>query len=205
MSRGGEICIVDDDAAMRDSLGALLGAYGFAVRSFGSGQTFLDAVRTLKADCILLDIQMSPPDGIEVLTRLGASGIDTPVVIMTAHGNVAIAVRAMQTGAFDFVEKPFAPEDLLARLRRAIEGGHLTRSRRARADSVRARLGRLTPRERDVFTHLAHGRANKVIARALGISPRTIQIHRARVMDKMEAENLADLVRMALDVGEAQD
>lgn len=203
MSPEGNICIVDDDAAMRDSLAALLGAYGFGVRCFDSGQAFLDSVGTLSADCILLDIQMAAPDGIEVLSRLGASESDIPVVIMTAHGNVAIAVQAMQTGARDFIEKPFAPEDLLARLRRAIEGNHQTRSRRARAETARARRARLTPRERDVFMHLAHGRANKVIARALGISPRTVQIHRARVMDKMEAENLADLVRLALDLGEA--
>lgn len=201
MSGEEEICVCDDDAAVRDSLSALLAAHGFRVRCFASGQALLAAARSLDADCLLLDLRMAGLDGMAVQAGLAEIGRDIPIVMMTAHGNVTLAVQAMRAGAQDFVEKPIDPNDLIARLRRAIREGRAVRSRRADAEAVRTRLSRLTMRERAVFERIAAGRANKAIARELGISPRTVEIHRARVMDKMEAANVSDLVRMALAAG----
>jgi two-component system response regulator FixJ len=198
-----KIIIVDDDEAIRDSLRALLEARGFEVRAFASGPELLAALDPACSGCLLLDIRMPAMDGLEVQKALSERGSALAVVMMTAHGDVPMAVRAMKAGAADFLEKPLEPELLLSAVRLALRRapGRAPSAVREDVALVEQRLAQLTQREREVLDRLVAGRSNKVIAYELDISPRTVEMHRARVMQKMEAQSLSQLVRMALALG----
>lgn len=191
------IYVVDDDEAVRDSLEALLLAEGYDVDGFGSAEAFLTRGDPSSASCCLLDVRMPGKDGLTLLGELAEKSISIPVVVMTGHGDVPMAVKAMKLGAVDFVEKPFDASVMLAAIRAALRSAPKGTAIAADPDLTR-RIGRLTPRERDVMEHLVIGRSNKEIGLELGISPRTVEIHRARLMEKMMAGNLAELVRMAM-------
>jgi two-component system response regulator FixJ len=200
------IFIVDDDEAVRDSLQLLLQAAGFPqIGAYGSSLQFLGAAAPQPGDCLLLDVRMPDMDGLEVQAELNRRAIRLPVIVMTGHGDVPIAVRAMKAGAADFIEKPFQDDVLIASVRRALAlSAETTRVSEEVSETVR-RLETLTAREREVLEGMVAGHPNKVIAHDLGISSRTVEIHRARVMDKMDARSLSVLVRMSLAAGVAPD
>ena len=193
--------VVDDDDAVRDSLEALLGASGFDTVTHANGPLFLNAYNPDATLCVLLDVRMPQMDGLEVQEHIASRGDAPPVIIITGHGDVTMAVRAMKAGAFDFVEKPFVPRALVERVEAAVRWAATSRAERQRTEDAHMRLGALTPREMDVLRQLLIGHANKVIARELGLSPRTVEVHRARVMEKTGAESLSHLVRMAIAAG----
>ena len=191
------VVVVDDDAAVRDSMRALLESAGYEVKDYASAKTFLkDPVPV--GGCLVTDIRMPEMDGLELQEEITKRGMDIPVVIMTGHGDVPLALRAMKAGALDFVEKPFDDEGMLASVQRALLIGHQERARQAEAKAAQELIALLTPRERNVLEKLVAGRSNKVAAYELGISPRTIEIHRANIMDKMHARSLSEVVRIAL-------
>ncbi|MCC6913853.1 MAG: response regulator [Rhodospirillaceae bacterium] len=194
----GSIFVVDDDAAVRDSLAALLEAEGFAVEPFESARAFLDGFRPKEACCVIADIRMPDMDGLELQEEIIRRGWGLPVVIITGHGDVPLAVRAMKAGAVDFIEKPFDDEVLRAGIERGLAQSRRTRGESAAAQEAETRIAQLTAREREVMEHLVAGRPNKVIAHRMDISPRTVEVHRGRVMEKLQAHSLSDLVRMAL-------
>lgn len=192
------VLVVDDDAAVRDSLQAMLEAEGFAVELFADAQQFLDGYRPSTDACLLVDVRMPGMNGIELLGKLATRPSSPPVIIITGHGDVPMAVEAMKLGAVDFIEKPFAAEAIVRSIRDALAAvGRMTATER----EIEQRLMRLTEREREVLEELVIGHSNKAIARELGISPRTVEIHRARVMEKMQADSLSHLVRLALAAG----
>ena len=191
--------VVDDDLAVRQALAFLLAADGLAVRVHESANAYLDAV-TSPGGCIVTDVRMPEVDGIEFLRRLRHKGPMPPVIVMTGHADVPLAVEAMRAGAIDFIEKPFDDEVLLAAVRAALDRGRRTAERHAAVAETGRRIAALSERERQVLDELMAGSPNKVIAQALGISPRTVEIYRANVMAKMQAGSLAELVRMALMV-----
>jgi two-component system response regulator FixJ len=197
----GTVHVVDDDAAMRDSLRMLLEVSGYAARTHDSGVALLEEAARRDANepgCVLTDVRMPEMDGLELLRRLRALGVRLPVIVMTGQGDVAIAVQAMKAGAVDFLEKPFAVEALLDAVRRALEQSARQHEVAATAAEATARLATLTPREREVLDLLVSGLPNKAIANTLGASPRTIEVHRARVLEKLRAHSLPDLVRLVL-------
>jgi two-component system, LuxR family, response regulator FixJ len=200
-SESGIVHVIDDDEALRESLMFLLRAADLDVKSHSSAAAFLDALPAADLHCIITDVRMPGLSGIDLLRRLKELGIGVPVIVITGHGDVPLAVEAMKFGAIDFFEKPFDDEALLKSVRSALrqQSGEIRR-RTERAD-IESRLAALSPRERDVLGGLVAGRANKQIAFDLGISPRTVEIYRANLMDKMRAGSLSDLVRMALIVG----
>jgi two-component system response regulator FixJ len=191
------ILVVDDDNAVRESTCALLKSAGLKVKDYASAKALL-ADHPQTGSCLIADIRMPEMDGLELQEEVVRRGIDLAIIIMTGHGDVPLAVRAMKAGALDFIEKPFDDETMLSSVRRALEINKQTRDRRAEAKAAQELLALLTPRERTVLEQLVAGRSNKIAAHELGISPRTIEIHRARIMDKMNARNLSDLVRIAL-------
>lgn len=195
------VIVVDDDEAVRDSLEILLAAEGFLVQTYGSAAQLLAEPALPAHGLLLLDVRMPEIDGLELQRRLVARGDTLPVIVMTGHGDVPIAVRAMKAGAADFIEKPFTAEAIVAAIRQAVAGGRQKRAAGEAAEAIRLRLDGLTPREREVLERLVVGRPNKVIAYELSISPRTVEIHRARVMEKMQADSLSHLVRLALAAG----
>lgn len=195
------IYLVDDDPAVRDSLSVLLEVEGFQVVAFESAETFLAAWTPGRRGGLLLDVRMPGMDGLELLERLHRLDPALPVVVMTGHGDVPLAVRAMKAGALDFVEKPLAQPTLLEAVRALLAHDAERESRRREEGAVRERLAGLTPREREVLDRLVAGQPNKVIAYELGISARTVEVHRGRVMEKMAAKSLSHLVRMALQGG----
>ena len=195
------IYVVDDDDAVRESLTALLESAGLTVEAHASGRKFLEALALARSGCLLLDVRMPDMGGLELQEILAARGISLPTVIITGHGDVPLAVKAMKAGAVDFIEKPFKDEVILDCIRRALALDERVRRQQSSAAEVRALMARLTPREREVLEQLVIGQSNKVIAFELGISPRTVEIHRARVMEKMRAQSLSHLVRMALVAG----
>lgn len=194
------IFIVDDDEAARDSLAILLESADYRVEAFASGRSFLERVPTTQNGCALVDIRMPEIGGLELQDALKERAIEIPIVFVTGHADVPVAVRAMRAGAIDFVEKPFTAEVILDAVERALEQAALLHERTATATTARSRLEQLTEREREVFEQLVEGHPNKVIAAKLDISPRTVEIHRSRVMDKTGARSLSDLVRMAIAV-----
>ena len=192
------IFIVDDDAAVRDSLEALLDAEGFAVEAFDSAKSFLNGFKPRDVCCLIADIRMPDMDGLELQEEILRRGLGLPVIIVTGHGDVPLAVRAMKAGAVDFIEKPFDDEALRSSIARALEQSRRSRGESAAAQEAETRIAQLTVREREVMEHLVAGRPNKVIAHRMDISPRTVEVHRGRVMEKMQARSLSDLVRLAL-------
>jgi two-component system response regulator FixJ len=197
----GTIHVVDDDEAIRRSLSFLLKTSGFAVRTYEGGQPFLKESGTLDPGCVLLDVRMPDIDGLEVQKELRARGIMIPVVIMTGHGEVDMAVAAMKAGASDFIEKPFEKAALLACIKAATQQAFAQRGAGARAEEARDRLNVLTEREHEVLQGLVRGLPNKTIAYDLGISPRTVEIHRANLMTKLEVHSLAEALRIAFQSG----
>jgi two-component system response regulator FixJ len=196
------IFIVDDDDGVRDSLQLLLQAAGFQqIGAYESSLRFLDAAEPRPGDCLLLDVRMPDMDGLELQAELNRRALRLPVIVMTGHGDVPIAVRAMKAGAADFIEKPFTDDLLIDCVRRALALSAETLRLSEEASEILRRLQTLTAREREVLEGMVAGHPNKVIAHDLGISPRTVEIHRARVMEKMDARSLSALVRMALAVG----
>ena len=191
------VFVVDDDADIRDSMRLLLEVAGFKVRSFTSAKHFL-ADDQPKHGCLIADIRMPDMSGLELQEEVTRRHIDLPVIIITGHGDVPLAVQAMKAGAIDFLEKPFSDDMILASVRRALEVGSRARGRAAETKAAKDLLSALTPRERGVLDKLVQGRSNKVVAYELGISPRTVEIHRAHIMNKMEASSLSDLVRLVL-------
>ncbi len=201
MSADRIVFVVDDDDAVRDSLCALLESDGFKTEGFATGQAFLDTYSPDDSGCLIVDVQMPGMSGLELQARLAAQQIDVPIIVITGHGDVPIAVQALKAGALDFFEKPFTDDTILDSVRRALEHSEQLQKEKSLAADAAARIARLTAREHDVLEQLVTGRPNKVIAYELGISPRTVEIHRARVMEKMQARSLSHLVRMALAVG----
>jgi two-component system, LuxR family, response regulator FixJ len=193
--------VIDDDEALRDSLTFLLRTADLEVMSHSSAVAFLESLPLTGLTCIITDVRMPGLSGIDLLRRVRELGIEVPVIVITGHGDVPLAVEAMRFGAIDFLEKPFDDEILLQSVRAALrQQAGATKRQSERAD-IEGRLSTLSPRERDVLGGLVAGRANKQIAFELGISPRTVEIYRANLMDKMQAGSLSDLVRMALIVG----
>ncbi|MGZ5939497.1 MAG: response regulator FixJ [Rhizomicrobium sp.] len=197
MTNKAVVVIVDDDAAVRDSMRSLMESAGYLVKDYPSAGAFLKEP-VPPGGCLVTDIRMPEMDGLELQEEIAKRGIDLPVVIMTGHGDVPLAVRAMKAGAMDFVEKPFDDEAMLASVQRALLVGHQERARLAESKAAQELIALLTPRERNVLEKLVAGRSNKVAAYELGISPRTIEIHRANIMDKMHARSLSEVVRIAL-------
>lgn len=193
--------IIDDDEAMRESLIFLLRTAQIEAEAFGSAQAFLASLPDDRLSCVITDIRMPEMSGLDLLRRLRELKIDVPVIVVTGHGDVPLAVEAMKFGAIDFLEKPFDDEVLLASVRSALQRQQGQAKRHAERADIEGRIAALSNRERDVLGGLVAGRANKQIAYDLGISPRTVEIYRANLMDKMQAGSLSDLVRMALIVG----
>jgi two-component system, LuxR family, response regulator FixJ len=189
--------IVDDDPAIRDSLHVLLEASNFTVRAHDSAAAFLAVAPELRG-CVLTDVRMPGIDGLELQRRLNEHDMRLPVIVMTGQGDVPVAVAAMKAGAVDFLEKPFEDEALLGAVRRALEESKRRQEVEAEAAAARALLGSLTPREREVFDLLVTGLPTKAIANKLGASPRTIEVHRGRVFEKLHAGSLPDLVRVMI-------
>jgi two-component system, LuxR family, response regulator FixJ len=191
------VVVVDDDAAARVSLERLLTVAGYAVRSFESGLAFLEAPDVPRAACVVTDLQMPLVSGLDLQKALAARGIVVPTVFVTGFGTVPTSVQAMREGAVDFLEKPADPGALLDAVERAVARGRTLSARAGQAAEVRARLEQLTPRERQVFEGVVQGLPNKQIAAQLGIALKTVKVHRGRVMQKMAAQSVADLVRFA--------
>ena len=195
------IYVVDDDDAVRAALRALLETAGYRTARFESGVAFLDSLDTVRGACVLLDVKMPELDGLEVQRRLNDRGVTLPVIIVTGHGDIAMAVQAMRAGAVDFLEKPVSRDRLLEAVARAIDTGRDARQDRRERSDIGARLGALTSRERQVLEQLVMGRTSKVVAHDLGISSRTVEVYRRNVMAKMDACSLSHLVRMTLVAG----
>lgn len=191
------IVVVDDDADVRESIRALLETSGYRVRDYASAKSFL-ADHVSQGGCLIADIRMPEMDGLELQEEVSRRDFDLPVIFMTGHGEVPLAVRAMKAGAIDFIEKPFDDDAILDSIQRALETGQRARDWTAEVQAARQMIDMLTPRERTVLDQLVSGRSNKIAAHELGISPRTVEIHRAHIMSKMKARNLSDLVRVAL-------
>lgn len=195
------VYIVDDDDAVRDSLSVLLEACGHHVRSFGLAREFLEAAPALPLGCLIADIRMPEMDGLELQRHLAEGALRFPMIVITGHGDVPLAVRAMKAGALDFIEKPFATPTILASVEAALARLDAEDGRDPAAVAATEKLNLLSPREREVLDGLLAGLPNKTIACDLAISPRTVEIHRARVMDKMGARSLSELIRLALAAG----
>jgi two-component system response regulator FixJ len=189
--------LVDDDEAIRRSVGFMLKTSGFHVRAYESGVELLKGAANLEPGCILLDIRMPGMDGLEVQSALRDKGVTLPVIIMTGHGDVTLAVQAMKAGAVDFIEKPFEKAVLLSAIEHGVERLKKSAANQDRADEAAVRLQALTPREREVLDGLAKGLPNKTIAYDLGISPRTVEIHRANLMSKLGVRSLSEALRIA--------
>jgi two-component system response regulator FixJ len=201
MPRDQCVYIVDDDEAVRDSLSLLLESKGYMVKSFVSAPEFLAAAASLPVGCLVVDIRMPEMDGLELQQHLTDRSLDFPLIVITGHGDVALAVRAMKAGAVDFIEKPFASEAILSSLAAALSRLTTPSEEDLAKVSATAKLALLSPRELQVLQGLLAGLPNKSIGYDLGISPRTVEIHRARVMDKMGARTLSELIRLALAGG----
>jgi FixJ family two-component response regulator len=190
------VFIIDDDSRMRVALRALLKSVGIESEPFASAQEFLDFYQPARQGCALLDIRMPGMDGLELQKELGRRSLTLPIVFITGHADVPIAVEAMRRGAFDFLEKPFRDQALIDSVRGAMARAREAHANQRQAESVGLRIATLTPRERQVLELLSSGMANKTMATDLGLSRRTVEIHRANLMRKMGAQNVADLVRM---------
>jgi two-component system response regulator FixJ len=203
MDESALIHLIDDDEAVRQALAFLLATAGHAVRVYESAEAFLEGAGWVQGGCIVSDVRMPGLDGLALQRRLKEIGVTLPVVIMTGHGDVPLAVEAMKAGAIDFIEKPFDDEVLLSAIRVALKGQDETGRRDGETGRIKAKIETLSERERQVMDGLIVGHPNKTIAYDLQISPRTVEVHRANLMNKMAANSLSDLIRMALIAGAA--
>jgi two-component system response regulator FixJ len=192
------VFVVDDDPAMRESLSFLVDSVGLEVECFATARDFLDRYDGRRGGCLVLDVRMPGMSGLELQERLADRGIDIPIVMITGFGDVPMAVRALKRGALDFIEKPFTDQDLLDRIHEALERDRNRRAERARKEDIAARIAKLTPREHQVMDCVLAGKPNKVIAAELTLSPKTIEVHRARMMDKMQVASLAELLQLVI-------
>ena len=195
------VYVIDDDDAVRQSLEFLLKTAGIAVRGFESAKAFLEMLPRIQSGCVITDVRMPEITGIDLLRRIKESNLDIPVIVITGHGDISLAVDAMKIGAIDFLEKPFDDDLLLAAVRSALNTEAGAAKHKAELADIHDKLAALSNRERQVLEGLVAGKANKVIAFDLGISPRTVEIYRANLMTKMSANSLSDLVRMAMTAG----
>jgi len=198
MPSNGIVHVIDDDEGVRESIEFLFRSAQLEVRVYDSAPAFLSQASAAAGGCVVTDVRMPEVSGVDLLRRLKELKSTLPVIVMTGHGDVPLAVEAMKAGAVDFIEKPFDDDVMLAAVRAALARGEITGKRDAERAEIEERIKRLSPRERDVLQGLVGGHPNKIIAHNLGISPRTVEIYRANVMSKMEAPSLSDLVRMAL-------
>ncbi len=194
------VIVVDDDDAVRNSLRLLLKSAGIHAEVAESAREYLGRFDANQGGCLLLDVRMPGMSGLELQQELNMRGATIPVIFITGNGDIPMAVEAMQHGAFDFLQKPFRDQDLLDRVQRALARDTENRTRLRHTDRIRERLASLSPREREVLELVTQGKANKLVASDLGVSQRTVEIHRAHVMQKMEASSLAELVRMMMTV-----
>ncbi|MEJ2693456.1 MAG: response regulator transcription factor [Candidatus Thiodiazotropha sp.] len=199
------VFVVDDDQAMRNSLKWLIESVSMQVETYDSADAFIQSYYPGRSGCLLLDVRMPGMSGLELQEYLTAHQISIPVIIITGHADVPMAVRAMKSGAIDFIEKPFNDELLLESIRHALLLDEKQRDLQSQRAEIATRLARLTPREQEVMVMVTNGRANKEIAASLGVSAKTVEAHRARVMEKMEAGSLAELVRMAIHANLTHD
>jgi two-component system, LuxR family, response regulator FixJ len=195
------VFVVDDDRAMRDSLRWLLESIGLTVRTYATAAEFLREHQPSQPGCLVLDVRMPGMSGLDLQAELVQRGAELPTIVVTGHAEVAMAVRAVKAGAIDFIEKPFSDQLLLDRVRQALEIDRQSREVRARREEARRRLASLSAREREVLELVAAGKANKEVAAALGLSPKTVEVHRAHVMSKMAVDSLAELIRVAILAG----
>lgn len=201
MDDGGTVHVVDDDEAIRQSAGFLLTKAGYAVNRYADGTTFLRAVTAETTGCVLLDVRMPDVDGLEVQARLSQRGIGLPIIMLTGHGDVTLAVRAVKAGAVEFLEKPFERSVLLRAIELALDrAANSARNDLAAADAM-ARIAALTARERDVLDGMVLGRPNKLIAFDMNIATRTVEVHRANLMEKLSARSLSEVLRTAFVAG----
>lgn len=197
----GVVHVIDDDPAMRDSVAFLLETADLQVKTYESAVAFLENAGALEPGCIVTDVRMPEISGLELLDRLKDLGVSQPVIVMTGHADVPLAIQAMKAGVVDFIEKPFDDETLLSAIRSALAQGEALNEREAELAAIRSRLASLSTREHEVLQGLVAGHPNKIIAYNLGISPRTVEIYRANVMTKMAAASLSELVRMTMAAG----
>ncbi len=197
--------IVDDDNAVRDSLSLLLGLRGYATRTFASGDAFLADIGTSASGCILLDLRMPGLEGLAVQSELARRSIAMPIIVLTAHGDAASARAALKGGAFEFLEKPVDDALLGKTIEAALALDAQARAVAGRREALRRQLERLTPREREVLDRVVRGQHNREIALEFGISPRTVEVHKARIMDKFQVERMPELIRIAIDLGLVTD
>ncbi len=193
------VFVVDDDDGVRRGLSLLLSSVGLKVETFPGAQEFLHAFDPARPGCLVLDVRMPGMSGLELQERLKAEHIDIPIIILTGHGDVPMAVRAVQTGAVDFIEKPFREQMLLDRIQQAMAQDGENRAKFARLEASKERLSRLTEREREVLKLVVAGRHNKTIAEELGVTVKTIEFHRSKIMEKTNAVSVAELVRLVLE------
>jgi FixJ family two-component response regulator len=195
------IYLVDDDEAVRDALGMLFRSIGLRYEAYASALDFLQRYDGTRQSCLVADIRMPGLSGLELQQRLNEQRAEIPIIFITGHGDVPMAVTAMKSGAADFVQKPFRDQDLIDRIHKALERDAERRKGRAEQDAIRARIALLTPREHEVMQRVVRGQANKVIAMDLGVSQRTVELHRARVMRKLKMRSVAELVHAVDRIG----
>jgi two-component system response regulator FixJ len=193
--------VIDDDEAVRRSLALLLFSTGRTVQTYASAEGFLEALPQTMDGCIVVDVRMPGMDGLQLQEHLTTLGVHLPVVVVTGHADIALAVRAMKAGARDFIEKPYTNERMIEAVTAALASGRLDLTRARRTSEARQRVGRLSARELDVLRELVAGRPNKLVAHALNISPRTVEIHRANMMDKLAVRSLSEAVRLFIAAG----
>lgn len=201
MQKEAVVYVVDDDPAVLEAIALSLQLAGLRTECYPSAEAFLAAWRPERAGCLLLDVRMPGMSGLELQQVLAARRIRLPVIFITAHGSIPMSVQAMKAGAVDFLEKPFTRQALLSRVQEALALDARNRDQRAEQRAIQARFGRLTTREQQVLALIAAGQSNKEIAQRLGLSPRTVETHRAHLMEKMQAESLPELVAMAIGCG----
>lgn len=196
------VFVVDDDPAIGDSIQLLLRSIGLTSEVFLSGSEFLDSYDPARGGCLVLDVRMPGMSGLDLQKTLQDQGSSLPIIFITAHGDIPMAVSAVKAGAADFIQKPFRDQDLLDKIQTALDLNAQLREEEAQREEIRNRLQTLTPREREVMSLVVQGQLNKNIARTLGISQRTVEIHRARVMDKMQVRSVSKLVQLVMEAGE---
>lgn len=201
MTHEATVFVVDDDEAIRHSLELLIGAMGHPVKTFPDALSFLEYFDAGLCGCIVADLRMPVMNGLEMQEKLNERGCGMPVIFLSAHGDVPAAVRALKKGAADFLEKPFNPTALLERIDQALSKDAEQRTMQEKASEISGRMAELTPREREIMAHVTDGKSSKVIAIELAISERTVELHRSRIMKKMSARSVADLVRMMAAAG----